>query len=156
MPQKKKPCTIDGISYESQYAAARALGIHTTLLKARFASSNFPNYKSKYHRKIKRKGKGAKKISCTIKGVKYSSFVAASKKFKVSPPTIFYRLKSPNYSDYISADIPKNPPKPVKYNFMVNGKKYRTMQEIGDVEGVTRERIRQKMNDPKHRGYRRL
>ena len=79
-----------------------------------------------------------------------------SKSAMVSPPTISYRLKSPNYSDYVSADIPKEPPKPVKYNFMVNGKKYRTMQEIGDEEGVTRERIRQKMNDPKYRGYRRL
>ncbi|MCY4049822.1 MAG: hypothetical protein OXF24_09565 [Hyphomicrobiales bacterium] len=158
MPQKKKPCTIDGISYESQHAAARTLGIHITLLKARIASSNFPNYKSKYHRKIKRKKKGTKKISCTIKGVKYSSLAAASKKFKVSPPTIANRLKSPDFPDYVSADIHKvsKPPKPVKYNFMVNGKKYSTMQEIGDVKGVTRERIRQKMNDPKHHGYRRL
>ena len=82
--------------------------------------------------------------------------VAASKKFKVSPPTISYRLKSPNYPDYVSADIPKEPPKPIKYRYTVNGKKYRSLQEIGYVEGLTKERIRQKMNSPKYPSYRRF
>lgn len=156
MPRKKKPCVIDGISYESQHEASIALGLSVPLLKNRFASSNFPNYKSGYHRKGKRKTRRGRKISCTIKGVKYSSLTAAAKKLKVSPPTITVRLKSSDYPDYVSADIPKEPPKPVQYNFIVRGKKYRTMQEIGDMEGVTRERIRQKMDDPKKPEYQRL
>ena len=156
MPRRKKPCVIDGISYESQHEASIALGLSVPLLKARFASSNFPNYKSRHHRKTKRKTRGAKKISCVIKGVKYSSLTDAAKKLKVSLPTITVRLKSSNYPDYVSTDIPKKPPKPVQYNFIVNGKKFRNMQEIGDMEGVTRERIRQKINDPKKPEYQRL
>ena len=152
MPPKKKPCTIDGTEYESQHAAARALGIHVTLLKARIASSNFPNYTSRHHRKIKKKPGG--RVSCTIKGVKYASATAASKKFKVSANTILVRLKSSKHPDYVSPDVSKNPPKPPRYK--VNGKNYYSLQEIADTEGVTKEWIRQKMNNPRKPEYQRI
>ena len=141
---------------KSQHEASRALRIDVMLLRARLASSNFPNYTSRHYRKIKRQRRGAKRVSCIIKGVKYASLVAASKKFKVSTTTISLRLKSSKYPDYVSPDIPKNPPKPIKYNYNVKGKKYRSLQEIGDMEGLSKERIRQKMNDPKYPDYKRI
>ena len=132
------------------------MGIDVVLLKARLVSSNFPNYTSRHHRKIKRKRRGAKRVSCIIKGVKYTSLVAASKKFKVIASTISNRLKSPNYPDYVRPDVPKRVSKRNQCKFIAHGKKYRSMQEIADAEGVTRERIRQKINDPKHPGYKRI
>ena len=152
MPREKKSCTIEGISYESQHAASKALGIPATLLKARIASSNFPNYTSKHHRKVKKKAGG--RISCIIKGVKYISAAAASKKLKVSASTIMVRLKSLKHLDYVSPDVPKNPPKPPKYR--VNGENYYSLQEVADMEGVTKEWIRQKMNNPGKPEYQRI
>ena len=155
MPRKRQPCTIDGVRYKSEYAAAKALGMGVMLLKRRLASSNFPNYISKHRTKVKRQRMIASKISCTIKGVEYASISDAAKKFKVNAFKIYNRLKSFDYPDYICADIPKVA-KPTKYRYMANGKKYSSLQEIADMEGITRERIRQKMNSPSHLGYRRL
>lgn len=54
-----------------------------------------------------------------------------------------------NYLDYVCAEIPK-------YGYTVDRKKCRTLQEIADVEGLTRERIRQKMNNPSYAEYKRI
>ncbi|MCY4034594.1 MAG: hypothetical protein OXF24_00580 [Hyphomicrobiales bacterium] len=155
MPRKRRSCIIDGVRYESEYSAAKALGIGVMLLKRRLGSSNFPNYISKHRKKVKRKKMIASKISCTIKGVKYASVSDAAKKTGVSAFKIFSRLKSLDYPDYVCADIEKAP-KPTKHRYMVDGKKYSTLQEIADMEKLTKERIRQKMNSPSHSGYRRL
>lgn len=155
--KNKKPCTVDGINYESEYAAARVMGINITALRSRFCSSNFPGYTSKYHAKVKRRKMLSKKIRCSIKGVEYVSVSAAARKLKTGPTTIFKRLRSFDFPDYVCADIPKvsEPPKERKYSYTVDGKKYRTLQEIADVEGLTRERIRQKMNDSSYTKYQR-
>ena len=152
MPVRKQPCTVDGVRYESESAAARDLGIDIMVLRFRLRSSNFLNYTSKHHIKLKRK---IASTPCVIKGVEYPSIVEAAKKFKVTPPTISYRLRSVNFPDYVCADIPKVV-KPIKYRYTLNGKKYRILQDIADMEGVTKERIRQKINNPKYPGYRRL
>ena len=153
---KRCPCMVKGVRYESEFVAANTLGISTIKLRSRLRSSNYPEYISKYHSKIQRKRRF--RFRCTIKGVEYASVSEAAKKLKMNPNTLFNRLKSFDYPDYVCADIPKvsKPPKPIKYNYTVNGKKYRSLQEIGDMEGVTRERIRQKMNDPKKPEYQRL
>ena len=155
MPRKRHPCTVDGIRYESEMAATKALGVHLVTLRSRLRSSNFPGYISKHHPKVKRRKTTVPK-SCSIKGVEYASITAAAEKLKMNAATLSNRLKSSNYPDYVCADIPKEPPKAIKYSYAVNGKKYRTLQEIGDVEGLTRERIRQKMNSPKYSGYQRF
>ena len=156
MPRKGHPCTVNGIRYVSESEAARDLGIGLMLLRLRFRSSNFPGYKSKHHKKVKRK----KRIAhiCTVKGVQYTSVSKVARKFKRSYNLILKRLRSFDYPDYICEDIPKvsKPSKPIKYSYKVNGKKYRTLQEIGDMEGVTKEWIRQKMNNPSYKGYKRL
>ena len=154
MPIERKPCTIDGVRYKSEYAAAKSLGIGVTLLKTRLDSSNFPGYTSKHHKKIKRR-KRITSIFCTIEGVEYTSVSGAARKLGRSTALIFRRLKSFDHPDYVSAEIPKVS-KPIKYSYKVRGKKYRTLQEIGDMEGLTRERIRQKINSPKHSDYKRL
>ena len=155
MPLKKQPCIVDGVRYESEIAAAKDLEIALMMLRARLRSSNFPNYTSKHHTKIKR-GKQPVPVPCIIKGIEYPSLTNAAKKLKTSDVTIRNRLRSLKYPDYVCAIIPKKPPKPPKYRYTVNGRKYRTLQEIGDMEGVTKERIRQKMNDPKYLGYKRI
>ena len=155
MQGKKQPCTIDGIDYQSETAAAKALGTYVGVLQNRFGSSNFPNYVSKHHPKVKRRRR-ISSISCTIKGVEYRSISYAAKKLGRSPNLIFRRLRSFDFPDYVSADVPKvaQPAKPPRYE--VNGKKYHSLQEIGDAEGLTRERIRQKMNNPAYPSHRRL
>lgn len=154
MPVKKKPCTVDRIRYESESAAAKALGIYVGVLKIRLRSSNFPNYTSKHHPKVKRRKKTVS-TSCTIQGTKYASVADAARKLKKGAGVIFKRLRSFDFPDYVSASIPKIA-KTIKYNYTVNGRNYRTLQEIADEEGLTKERIRQKMNDSKYSGYRRL
>ncbi|MCY4031697.1 MAG: hypothetical protein OXF05_06240 [Hyphomicrobiales bacterium] len=154
MPMKKKSCTIDGVYYESMSAATKVLGMGVPGIKRRLRSSNFPGYVSKHYTKIKRKKPTAPK-SCTINGVTYPSLTAAATQLKMKAATLSNRLRSFDYPDYICADLPKVE-KPIKYNYVVNGKKYRAMQEIADLEGVTREWIRQKLNSPRHPGYQRL
>ena len=151
--KNQKPCTIDGTDYESECAAAKALGISVIGLQTRLRSSNFPGCVSKYRPKIQRKNP---RVRCSIKGVEYASVADVARKFKIPHTTVFNRLQSPNYPDYISADIPKKTLKPPKYSYTVNGKKYVTLQEIADAEGVSMERIRQKMNDPSYRKYKRF
>ena len=151
--KNQKPCNIDGIDYESESKAAKSLGINLMALRSRLRSSNFPEYKSKHHKKVQRRKMLSKRVRCTIKGVEYISVSVAARKLGKSPTTIFKRLRSFNFPDYVCVDIPKESP---KYSYTVNGKKYRTLQEIGDMEGLTRERIRQKMNSSSHPEYRRL
>ena len=155
MPGKSMPCIIDGVRYESINAAARVLGIRPGIVQVRLRSSNFPNYTSKHQRKVKR-GRKPVPVFCIIKGVEYPSIADVTKKLKMSHTAIRNRLRSSNFPDYFSPDIPKKPPKPIKYNYTVKGKKYRSLQEIADMEGLSKERIRQKMNNPKYPGYRRI
>lgn len=154
MPAKKQPCIVDGVRYESKSAAARALGIYVGVLKNRLSSSNFPGYVSKHHKKIKHVKRTAP-LPCTIKGVEYPSIAEAARKLRISPDVVSNRLKSYDYPDYVCASIPKKLKTP-KYSYMANGKKYKTLQEIADAEGVTKERIRQKMNNPKKPEYQRF
>ena len=153
----RQSCKVNGIHYESESEASRVLDIDLMTLRIRLRSSNFPGYKSKYQKKIKRRKRIAS-ISCTVKGVKYASISKVARKFKRSYNTILKRLQSFDYPDYICDDIPKvtKPSKPIKYNYKVKDKKYRTLQDIADVEGLTKERIRQKMNDPSYKEYKRL
>lgn len=150
MSRKRLPCTVDGVNYKSEGSAAKALGIYVTVLRGRLQSSNFPGYVSQHHTKKHRRKKF---IPCSVAGVEYSSTGVASRDLGISAALLKSRLASLDYPDYICAEIPK---KPRKYGYTVNGQKYRTLQEIADVEGLTRERIRQKMNDPSYSGYRRI
>ena len=152
MPVKKFPCTIDGIDYESESAAAKALGIEIMFLRHRLRSSNFPEYTSRHHPKKHRRKKF---IPCSVAGIEYGSIGLAASELGLSSALLRNRLASFDYPDYVCADLPKVE-KPIKYSYTVDGKKYRTLQEIADLEGVTREWIRQKMNNPKYSGYRRL
>lgn len=149
----QRPCCIDGIEYKSMKAASTALGISITGLRTRLRSSNFPEYISKHHPKIQHKKVA---ISCSIRGIEYASITDAARRLKISYTALSNRLSSCNYPDYVCADIPKKSRKPLKYSYVVNGKKYRTLQEIADMEGVTREWIRQKMNNPSYRKYKRF
>ena len=151
--KNQKPCTIDGTDYESECAAARALGITVIGLQSRLRSSNFPGCVSKYRPKIQRR---KARIRCSIKGVEYASVADVARKFKIPHTTIFNRLQSPNFPDHVCSDIPKKSRKPPKYSYVVNGKKYATLQEIADAEGVSRERVRQKINSSSYRKYRRF
>lgn len=150
MPRKRSPCTVNGVNYKSEGSAAKALGIYVTVLRCRLRSSNFPEYISRHHpKKYRRK----KFIPCSVAGVNYVSTGLASRDLKVSVALLKSRLASLDYPDYVCTDIPK---KPRKYGYTANGRKYRTLQEVANVEGLTRERIRQKMNDPSYTEYRRL
>ena len=151
VPRKGKgyPCTIDGIDYDSEQAAADALGCYTSGLRIRLQSSNFPEYVSKHRPKKERRTF----VSCSVAGVEYRSIGDAAREAGVHYREMVRRLVSPDYPDYVCDKRPKRFPKHV---FMVNGRKYFTLQEIADVEGLTRERIRQKVNDPSYVHYRRL
>ena len=152
MPLKKQPCFVNGVRYESESAAARALGIYLRRLRARLRSSNFPEYTSRHHEK-RNCTKDALPVPCVIKGIEYASISSAARKLKKPIGMIFNRLGSSRYPDYICASISKRQP---KYRYKVNGKKYRTLQEIADVEGVSMEYIRRKMNNPKKPEYQRF
>ena len=110
---KKKSCTIDGVHYPSIYAASKAFGTRETVIMRRIRSSNFPGYVSKHYPKVKRRMRIAPK-RCTIKGVEYVSINAAVRKLKIQKDTLSNRLRSSNFPDYVCADIPKKPSKPLK------------------------------------------
>ena len=150
--QKKHPCTINDVHYESEYAASKALGISTNGIMIRLISSNFPNYTSQHHPKECRK---TQHISCRIDGIEYRSIGSAVKKLGKSHGLILKRLQSFDYPDYICDKYPKK--KSVKfYKYEVRDRRYRTLQEVADMEGVSKEYIRKKMNDPRKPEYRRL
>lgn len=147
------PCTINGVKYESIKVAAKALGMHTNGLRIRLASSNFPDYICKYL--PKKKTRVPVLIPCVIKGVEYDSIRVAAKKLGKDPGSIIRRLRSFDYPDYVCDEYPKD--KSIKfYKYEVRGKRYKTLEEIAAMEGLTRERIRQKMNSKKHTEYQRL
>ena len=147
----RQPCRINGVEYESEKAAARALGVNLISLRHRLRSSNYPEYTSRYHEKQSRRKKF---IPCSVDGVEYRSIGHAASKLGIYPSQLKSRLASLDYPGYVCSDIPKRPPKPMKYK--VGEKLYRTMQEIADIEGVTMERVRQKMNDPSYPEHRRI
>lgn len=145
--RKKRPCTINGVHYETEKAAAKDLGIDIRTLRKRLISSNFYEYTSKYYTKIKCEPF----IPCSVAGIEYKSIRDAAKELGIYSHELKRRLSSDDYPDYICAKYPK---KPFKYE--VKGKQYKTLQEIADMEGLTRERIRQKMNDTRNSEYRKL
>lgn len=147
----KLPCTINGIDYESESAAARALGIHSTIVHTRLKSSNFPEYISKYHLKKDRK---VKFISCSVAGIKYRAVGSAARNLKIPYSEMLRRLASFDYPDYVCEKFPKKPSEIFRYE--VRGKKYKTLREIADTEGVTGERIRQKIHNPYYEEYQRI
>ena len=151
---KKRSCRIDGIDYESEHAAARVLGLNVPTLLNRLRSSNFPEYTSKYHRKIQRK-RGSR-IRCNIMGIEYDSISDASIKLEIPFGVVSRRLQSFDYPDYICADKPKQSKPVIQPRYAVNGDKYNTLGEIAEREGLTQERIRQKMNSFSYPEYRRL
>ena len=151
--EDQKPCSINGVDYASIKAAAEAFGMTIMGLRTRLLSSNFPEYISKHHPKIQRKKAS---VRCSIGGVEYASIAEAARKFKISHTAVVNRLESCNYPDYVCDAIPKKSPKSSKYSYMVNGRKYSTLQEIADIEEVSKERIRQKMNNPSYKEYKRF
>ena len=153
-PVKKRPCTISGIDYESESAAARALGLSVPTLLYRLRSSNFPGYISKYHSKIQHK-RGSQ-IRCSIMGVEYDSISEASAKLGMRFGVIARRLQSFDYPDYVCVDKPKELKPATAPRYAANGRKYSTLREIAEMEGLTQERIRQKMNSSLYPEYRRL
>lgn len=149
-PKKKQPCTIDGVHYKSGYAATKALGISIGKLLTRLQSSNFPEYVSKHHPKRHTRGF----VPCSVAGVEYKSIGYAARDLGIHYNEMTHRLVSPDYPDCVCEKRPKRPPKAFKYE--VKGKQYKTLQEAANVEGVTKERIRQRLNDPSYTNHQRL
>lgn len=145
--RKKRPCTINGVHYETEKIAAKDLGIDIRTLRKRLMSSNFCEYTSEYHTKVESKPF----TPCSVAGVEYMSIRDAAKELGIYSHELKRRLYSDDYPDYICAKYPK---KPFKYE--VKGKRYKSLQEIANVEGLTRERIRQKLNDTRKPEYRKL
>lgn len=143
------PCTIDGVHYESEKAAAEALGLYASGLRIRLESTNFPEYISKHRPKKYRRAF----VSCCVAGIEYRSIGDAARDLGISYGELKHRLVSSDYLDYVCAKRPKKFP---KYNYTVNGKKYRTLREIANVEGLTKEAIRYKMNNPKKPEYQKI
>ena len=106
-----KSCTINGVEYESQDVAAEILGLRVATLRYRIKSSNFPEYVSTYHKKIKVEKRGG----CSVAGVEYRSILSASIEIGISHYEMMYRLASLDYPDYISSHIAKKPSKTRKY-----------------------------------------
>lgn len=150
MNGKRQPCRIGGVDYESETAAAKALGIGIGSLRSRFCSSKYPGYASQYHSKIN----VGKRTPCSIAGTDYKSIGLAAREMGISSALLRKQLASLDYPDYICAEIPKEPPKLPQYR--VKGKYYNSLQEIADMEGLTRERIRQKMNSPLYPDHQRV
>lgn len=98
-------CIINGVRYESEKDAARALGVYITTLQIRLYSPDFPEYVSKYKRKIR----FIQRIPCNVAGVEYKSVLSASKELGISHNEMRRRLASADYPDYISPRISKKP-----------------------------------------------
>ena len=147
------PCTINGVVYESEVAAAKALKIGNHKLRGRLRSSNFPEYVSGHRAKEKRR---RHPVPCSVAGVEYRSIVCAAKKLGITEGEMRTRLTSLDYPDYVSPYISKKPKLQRPMRYKAREKLYRTLQEIGDEEGITRERVRQKINSPLHPDYERL
>lgn len=111
---------------------------------------NFPEYISQRREEHRNK---KRLLPCSVAGVEYKFILEASRVLEMLDYEVKRRLASFDYPDYVCATIPK---KTSKYGYMVDGKKYLSSQEIADEEGLSKKRIRQKMNDPKMPGYHKL
>ena len=147
---KAQPCRIDGIDYASETAAAKVLGIRLPTLRIRLQSPSFPGYVSQYHAKKNYR----KIIRVSVDGVEYSRISGAARELGIPRAVLISRLASVDYPGYVCANIPKKPPPSPRYK--VKGRLYMTLQEIGDVEGITKERVRQKMGSLSHPDYVRI
>ena len=146
---RSHPCTVDGVHYESEKDAAEDLGIYTRTLRRRLQSSNFPEYVSKHLPK-----KDSRTfVSCCVAGIEYKSIGDAARETGIHYKEMVSRLTSPDYPDYVCE---KRPKAFSKCRYTVDGKKYRTLQEVASIEGLSQERIRQKINDPSYTKYQRL
>ena len=147
---REQPCRIDGIDYASETAATEALGIRLPTLRTRLQSPSFPGYVSQYHAKKNYR----KIIRVSVDGVEYSRISGAARELGMPRAVLIKRLASVDYPGYVCANIPKKPPPSPRYK--VRGKLYMTLQEIGDAEGITKERVRQKMGSLSHPDYVRI
>jgi hypothetical protein len=91
------PVTIDGVEYETQSAAARALEIDINTLKKRCASPAFPDYVcASIPKKAPKDGKPSL-LRVEIDGISYRSVNAAYKALGVDRPIIKARCKSDDW-----------------------------------------------------------
>ena len=147
---REQPCRIDGIDYASETTAAKALGIRLPTLRIRLQSPSFPGYVSQHHAKKNYR----KIIRVSVDGIEYSRISGAARELGIPRAVLIKRLASVDYPGYVCANIPKKPRPSPRYK--VRGKLYMTLQEIGDVEGITKERVRQKMGSLSHPDYVRI
>ena len=140
------PCTINGVDYESEWAASQALGIN---VKTRIISSNFPEYVSKHRPKRKYRAS----VSCTVAGVEYKTIGKASKDLRISYNEMIRRFVSLDYPDYVCDKYPK---KKRDFKYKVKGKLYKTLREAAKAEGVSLEIIHYRLNVSSYTDYQRL
>lgn len=140
------PCTINGVDYESETAASKALGINVI---PRIISSNFPEYVSKH--RPKRKCRAS--VSCTVAGVEYKTIGKASKDLRISYNEMIRRFVSLDFPDYVCNKYPKEKR---DFRYKVKGKLYKTLQEAAKGEGVSIYLISQRLENSSNPDYQRL
>ena len=109
------------------------------MLRDRLRSSSYPEYISKYHTKEVRK---KPLVPCSVDGAEHAFIADAPRALGISVALIRSRLASPDFPEYVCADIPKKlkpqePSKPRFLRYKARGKFYATLGEIADAEGIT-------------------
>ena len=118
---QERPCTINGVEYESQKAAARVLGISESALRYRFLSPNYPEYASEYHPRVDAR---PIKYPCRVDGIDYESGVAAARALGIGVSVLRNRLRSLSYPEYTSEYHPKVDLKPRGKPCVISGVEY--------------------------------
>lgn len=94
--------SIDGVVYNSQREASKALGINTTTLSYRLDSDNFPTYIRLDPKKKKEPPKDISYLQTRISvdGVEYSSMKAAAEHLGIHSSTVASRVRNKNFPNY--------------------------------------------------------
>ena len=140
--RKGRPCTINGVEYISEQAAAGALGTSPSTMRYRLRSSNFPQYIPHRHPKVARK---PKKRPCTVSGVEYESEMAAARVFDVRASVLRCRLRSSNYPEYISRYHPKEERRKRFVSCSVAGVEYASVSDASRKLGIADHEMRRRL-----------
>ena len=152
--RKTQPCTINGVRYESENRAAKALNIGLGTVRHRLQSSNYPGYVSKHH--PKKDCSNENLVPCSIAGIEYESVRQAARALGISPYKVKHRLASFDYPDYVCAEYPKKhtpPAKSIGYPCTVNGVRHKSEKVAAKVLGMGISGLRVRLRSPNFPEY---
>lgn len=152
-----KRVMVDGVKFESQKEAAEAYGVNTGSFNKRLRSSNFPNYVdlSGTIPKIQKNKPFGQRL--WIDDVEYRNCGVASRALDIKSETVFFRLKSSNFPNYVGEGVKKVQRDPslakAAVSVTIDGVSYPTLSSAAKALGTDINTIKTRCKSMSFSGY---